>query len=71
MLDKDTKFAMEGMVDANGMRLTAAYAGNMKIHGSLELSDVKFVLDVGKETSIYFEVVLKMKEPKITFKGKV
>eukprot|EP00794_Sanderia_malayensis_P016608 gene16608-18294_t len=71
MLDKDTRFILEGEVRSTGMELKASYKGNMKIHGTLELSDVKFVISVGKETTVYFEVVMKMTEPKIVFKGKL
>lgn len=69
VLDKDTKFFLEGRITSSGMVLKASYKGNMKIRGSLELTDVNLVVTVGKETEAYFEVTLKLKEPKVTFKG--
>ena len=70
VLDKDTKFLLEGKITSSGMLLRASYKGNMNIKGSLELTDVNFVVTVGKETEVYFEVTLKLKEPKVTFKGR-
>ena len=67
VLDKDTKFLLQGSITDSGMVLKASYKGNMKIAGSLELNDVSFAVSVGKETEAYFEVTLKMKD--VTFKG--
>ena len=67
VLDKDTKFFLEGIITGSGMVLKAGYKGNMKIKGNLELNDVSFVVSVGKETEVYFEVTFSMKDVK--FKG--
>lgn len=69
ILPQDTNFYLEGKIRANGMTLKASYKGTIKIQGDLQLTDVSLVVSVGAETEIYFEVVLKLKEPKITFKG--
>ena len=69
LLPQDTKLYLEGKIRANGVKLKASYKGTMKIQGDLQLTDVSLVVSVGKETEIYFEVALKLKEPKVTFKG--
>ena len=69
MLPQDTKLYLEGTIRANGMTLKASHKGTMKIQGDLQLTDVSLVVSVGTETEIYFEVVLKLKEPTVTFKG--
>ena len=66
ILDKDAKFFLEGKITGSGMVLKASYKGNINIRGSLELTDVSFVVSVGKETEAYFEVTLKMKDVKFT-----
>ena len=69
ILPQDTKLYLEGKIGANGMKLKANYKGTMKIQGDLQLTDISLVVSVGTETEIYFEVALKLKEPKIAFKG--
>lgn len=67
VLDKDTKFFLEGKITSSGMTLRAGYKGNMQIKGNLQLTDVNLVVTVGAETEAFFEVTMRLAE--VVFKG--
>ncbi len=63
-------FVIEGQITPEGFELKASYNGNWKIGDNVVIPGVTFVVKVGKETKVQFEVVVNVLDPKLTFEGK-
>ena len=70
---KDEKKArsliIEGQITLNGAEFKGIYEGQWSLGKNVKIPKVELVLKIGKETKVYFAVIVEITEPKLQLEG--
>ena len=68
---KERNLVIQGQITLEGAELKGIYEGQWELGKNVKIPKVEIVLKIGKETKIYFAVIVDIKEPKLQLEGKL